>query len=102
MTAAAAELEQAAAASAAAADAPKKNAAHNPAIDTQIKQYSKSQGISAAHVEVDDGHVDAAQHRKLEAQLIELKLYWALVRRDLVTFFLALRCAFDARISASL
>jgi hypothetical protein len=60
--------------------ATKRNSVHNPAIDAQIKQYSKSQGISAAHVEVDSGHVDANQHRELESQLIELKLSWALVR----------------------
>jgi hypothetical protein len=61
------------------AAASQKPLAHNPAIDAQIKQYSKSQGISAAHVDVADGQVDAAQYRELEAQLIELKLSWALV-----------------------
>ena len=61
----------------------RRKSVHNPAIDAQIKQYSKSQGISAAHVRVDEGVVDANQYRELEAQLIELKLSWALVRHDL-------------------
>jgi hypothetical protein len=58
----------------------KRGSVHNSAIDAQIKQYSKSQGISAAQIDVDEGHVDANQFRELESQLIELKLSWALVR----------------------
>jgi hypothetical protein len=61
---------------------------HNPAIDAQIKQYSKSQGISAALVQVDENSVDANQFRELEAQLIELKLSWALVCLHCILFFL--------------
>jgi hypothetical protein len=60
----------------------KRKSVHNPAIDAQIKQYSKAQGISAAHVDIDEGLVDVNTFRELEAQLIELKLSWALVRQS--------------------
>ena len=58
----------------------KRSSVQHTAIDAQIKQYSKTQGISAAQVDVGEGHVEANQYRELEAQLIELKLSWALVR----------------------